>query len=540
MTEKNTDFDAIVVGAGIAGIYMVHRLRNEVGLTVRAFERGGGVGGTWYWNRYPGAKSDTEAFVYRYSFDKETLSEPIGPNRYTDQADMLAYLESVVSKYDLGKDIQLNTSVETAVFDESSSVWTVTTDKGESVTARYLVTALGVLSETYLPDIKGCDSFRGRLVHTGAWPEDLTVDGKRVGVIGTGSTGTQFICAASKTAEHLTVFQRTAQYNVPSGNHPLTEEFKAHYRANHQQVWDKVWSSFLASGFEEAQTPAMSVSEAERQRVYQDIWEQGNSFRFMVGTFSDIIRDPAANKTAADFIRAKVKEIVRDPETARKLTPTGYFARRPISNEDYYETFNRDDVSLVSLKENPISEITPNGVRTEDGVEHELDVLVFATGFDSITGSYLRMDIRGRAGETIGQHWQDGASSYLGIAVPGFPNMFMVYGPNTAFSNLLPCIETQVEWISELVRRAEQQGISSVEATIGAEEGWTAACEELAGHSLFSKIPSFINGGNIPGKKRQAMFYFAGIAGYRHKLSEVADAGYAGFVLQSSPELART
>jgi cation diffusion facilitator CzcD-associated flavoprotein CzcO len=539
VTDNSTDFDAIVVGAGIAGIYMTHKLRNELGLTVRTFERGAGVGGTWYWNRYPGAKSDSEGFVYRYSWDKEELPELIGPNRYIDQDVMRSHLESVVEKHGLGPHIQLNTGVEAAAYDEARRVWTVTTESGEQVTARYLVTALGVLSKPYLPDIKGRDSFRGRLVHTGAWPDDLSVDGKRVGVIGTGSTGTQFICAASKTAAHLTVFQRTAQYCVPSQNRPLTEEFRADYRARCEEIWDQVRHSFLASGFPEAETPAMSVSAAERERVFQEIWDAGNSFRFMVGTFRDIISDPDANQAAADFIRAKIKEIVRDPETARKLTPSGYFARRPISNEDYYETFNRDNVSLVDIRENPISEITPAGVRTADGVEHELDVLVFATGFDAVTGSYLRMDIRGRGGEALREHWRDGASSYLGIAVPGFPNMFMVYGPNTVFSNLPPAIETQVEWISDLVTAAEADGITSVEATAEAETAWTAACEELAGHTLFSKVDSFINGGNIPGKKTQAFFFFAGLAGYRQKLREVTDAGYSGFVLESTPELVR-
>ncbi|HZB50034.1 MAG TPA: NAD(P)/FAD-dependent oxidoreductase [Mycobacteriales bacterium] len=540
MTDSSTDFDAIVVGAGIAGIYMTHKLSNELGLNVRTFERGAGVGGTWYWNRYPGAKSDSEGFVYRYTWDDETRPEIIGDNRYIDQDVMRRHLEDVVDRHGLGPHIQLNTGIEAAAYDEDRRVWTVTTEQGERFSARYLVTALGVLSTPYWPDIKGRDSFAGRLVHTAAWPEDLSVEGKRVGIIGTGSTGTQFICAASKTASHLTVFQRTAQYCVPSQNHPLTEEFRADYRQRHEEIWDKVRHSFLASGFQEAETLAMSVSPAERERVFQEVWDAGNSFRFMVGTFRDIISDPDANKAAADFIRAKIKEIVRDPETARKLMPSGYFARRPISNEDYYETYNQDNVSLVDIRENPISEITPAGVRTADGVEHELDILVFATGFDAVTGSYLRMDLRGRGGQTIQQHWRDGATSYLGIAVPNFPNMFMVYGPNTVFSNLPPAIETQVEWISDLVKAAEAGGITSVEATTEAETAWTAACEELAGHTLFAKVDSFINGGNIPGKKKQAFFFFAGLAGYRQKLKEVTDGGYTGFVLESSPELVRT
>lgn len=539
MTDETKEFDAIVVGAGIGGIYALHKLRNELGLTVRAFDRAGGVGGTWYWNRYPGAKSDSEGIVYRYSFDKETLAEPIGNNRYIDQADMQAYLESVVDKFDLRRDIQLNTSVEGIVLDESRDIWTVTTGGGETFTARYVVTALGPLSTIHFPDIKGRDSFRGTMVHTAAWPADLKIDGKRVGVIGTGSTGTQLICAASKIAKHLTVFQRTAQYVVPNGNGPLTEEFKAEYRANHKQIWDEVWTSYVGCGFRESQVPAMSVSEEERQRIFQKMWDKGNAFRFMMETFSDIALDPAANEAAAEFIRSKIKEIVKDPETARKLMPTGYYARRPISNEDYYETFNRDNVTLVSLKENPIREITPNGVLTEDGVEHELDVLVFATGFDAFDGTYRRMDIRGRGGETIQQHWQDGGSSYLGMACNGFPNLFMVFGPCSVFSNLPPGIETQVEWFTELIKTGLDRGKSCIEATASAEKEWTALCDEVASYSLFSKVDSFINGANIPGKKKRLLFYVAGLAAYRNKLAEVVNADYDGFVLQEGPSLAQ-
>ncbi|HET6356178.1 NAD(P)/FAD-dependent oxidoreductase [Streptomyces sp.] len=536
MTEKiETDFDAIVVGAGFAGIYMLHKLRDELGFTARAFERAGGVGGTWYWNRYPGAMSDVETSVYRYSFDKEMLQEWNWNTRYTPQAEILAYLEAVVEKHDLGKDIQLNTSVESAVFDDVRSIWTVTTGNGETFTARYVVTALGPLSKTNLPDIKGRDSFAGSLVHTGAWPEGLTLEGKRVGVIGTGSTGTQFICEASKTAEHLTVFQRSPQYVVPSGNGPVGDEYVAGIKARYDQIWDQVRNSRVGCGFEESEIPAMSVPQEERRRVFQESWDLGNGFRFMFGTFSDIAVDPAANDAATEFIRSKIREIVKDPETARKLSPTDYYAKRPICNEGYYEAFNRDNVTLVSVKENPIKEITPTGVITEDGVEHELDVLVFATGFEAVEGSYNQIDIRGRAGETFQQHWEDGPTSYLGVAVSGFPNMFMVFGPNSAFSNLPPGIETHVEWITELIKAVEDGGKSTIEATRSAEDDWTATCQELADHTLFSKVDSWIFGANIPGKKKRVLFYFGGLRAYRQKLREVADADYDGFVLQSSP-----
>ncbi|MEK8144954.1 hypothetical protein NKH18_35815 [Streptomyces sp. M10(2022)] len=278
----------------------------------------------------------------------------------------------------------------------------------------------------------------------------------------------------------------------------------------------------------------MSVSEEERRRVFQESWDLGNGFRFMFGTFSDIGVDPAANDAAAEFIRSKIREIVKDPETARKLSPTDYYAKRPICNEGYYEAFNRDNVALVSVKENPIREITPTGVITEDGVEHELDVLVFATGFEAVEGSYNQIDIRGRAGETFQQHWEDGPTSYLGVAVSGFPNLFMVLGPNSAFSNLPPGIETHVEWITELIKVVEDGGKSTIEATGKAEDAWTDTCQELADYTLFSKVDSWIFGSNIPGKKKRVLFYFGGLLAYRQKLREVADADYDGFVIQSS------
>lgn len=539
MTDtKKTDLDAIVIGAGFGGIYMLHKLRNELGLTVRAFDRAGGVGGTWYWNRYPGAMSDVESFVYRYSFDEEMLREWRWTARYTSQPDMLAYLQAVVDRHDLGRDIQLDTSIESAVFDEYYDVWTVTTSDGETLTARYLVSALGVLSRANVPDIPGAHSFRGRTVHTGDWPDDLSIEGKRVGVIGTGSTGTQFICAAAPMAEHLTVFQRSAQYSVPSGYGLVGDEDLAQTRADYARIWEDARNSRVACGFTESDIPAMSVSAEERRRVFQESWDSGNGFRFMFGTFSDIAVDPAANEAACEFIRSKIRAIVTNPDTARKLCPTEPYAKRPICNIHYYETYNRENVTLVSIKENPITAITPNGVRTADGVEHDIDVLVYATGFEAVDGSYNRMDIRGRGGETIQRHWEQGPVSYLGMATPGFPNMFMVLGPNSAFSNLPPGIEAQVEWITDLIRTTEGSGTSCVEATPAAERAWSATCQEIADVTLFPRTESWIFGANIPGKKHSVMFFFGGLAAYRDKLAEVAATEYDGFDLRTSPSLA--
>jgi len=536
-TTQPTHFDAIVIGAGFAGIYMLHKLRNELGLSVRAFDKAGGVGGTWYWNRYPGAAADVDSYVYRYSFDRELLQEFNWKTRYEPQPQILAYLEKVVDKYDLRRDIQLGAGIESLAFDETENLWTARTDSGEEFTARYVVSSLGPLSARNLPEVEGRDTFAGPLVHTGAWPEDLDITGKRVGVIGTGSTGTQFICAAAPIAEHLTVFQRSAQYVVPSGDGPLTDEQLADIRNNYDKIWEGAFNSRLACGFVESQTPTMSVSEEERNRIFEEGWQAGNGFHFMFGLFVDLIFDPVANAAATSFISSKIKEIVRDPETARKLTPTDFYAKRPVCNTGYYETFNRDNVTLVSIKENPITRITPAGVLTADGAEHELDVLVFATGFEAMDGSYNRIDIRGRAGEKLKDHWAEIPFSYLGIAVNGFPNLLMVFGPNSAFSNLPPGLETQVEWIADLVQAAEERGIRRIEATAAAEQEWTMMCREMAMQSLFAQTDSWIFGTNIPGKGQRPMFFFGGIAAYRQKLREVAAADYAGFTLEIQPSL---
>ena len=523
------DYDAIVVGSGFGGIYALHKLRDEQGLTVRAFEKGGGIGGTWYFNRYPGAKSDTEGFVYRYSFDKDLLQDYDWTTRYLEQEDILDYLNHVVDRFDLRRDIQLNTEVVGAQFDEARNVWVVRTGTGEEYTARYLVNALGLLAKTNIPDIPGRDSFAGTLVHTNAWPEDLDIAGKRVGVIGTGSTGSQFIVAAPKIAGHLTVFQRSAQYCVPSGNRPVDQAEVEQTKQNFDAIWDQVRNSVVAFGFTESAIEAMSVSAEERNRIFQENWDKGNGFRFMFGTFADIATNPEANEAAAAFIRSKIAEIAKDPETARKLTPTGLYAKRPLCNEGYYETFNRGNVSLVSLKETPIKEITPRGVRTADGVEHELDVLVFATGFDAVDGNYRSMDLRGRGGQHIDEHWDQAPTSYLGVTTAGFPNMFMILGPNGPFTNLPPSIETQVEFITDLIQDAERKGGAVVEATAEAEDGWTATCNEIAHMTLFPKAESWIFGANIPGKKNAVMFFMGGLANYRAALGDAQSSDFKGF-----------
>ena len=528
-----TEFDAIVIGAGFGGMYMLRKLRDELGLNVRVLEKAGGVGGTWYWNRYPGALSDTETYLYCYSFDKDLLQDWQWNTRYINQPSILSYLEHVADRFDLRRNIQFNTGVTSASFDESANYWVVETDTGETYRARYLVTALGLLSRTNVPNIAGRTSFEGEQYHTGAWPADVQLAGKRVGVIGTGSTGIQVITAIAPEVGHLSVFQRSPQYSVPVGNDIVPDEEIAAIKGDYDNIWKRVKKSMTAFGFEESTTPAMSVSEEERQAVFQKAWDTGGGFRFMFGTFSDIATDRDANEAAAAFVRQKISEIVDDPEVAAKLTPTDLYAKRPLCDSGYYAMYNRDNVSLVDVRENPIDEITPRGIRTADGAEHELDVIIFATGFDAVDGNYTKIDLRGRNGVSIRDHWQHGPTSYLGMTVNEFPNMFMVLGPNGPFTNLPPSIETQVEWIADCIGKLEQNGGGVIEASAEAVDGWTQTCREIADDTLFSKAESWIFGANIPGKTNTVMFYMGGLGKYREALGEVVGSDYRGFVVNN-------
>ena len=525
--EKEVDFDAVVVGAGFGGLYAVNKLRNELGLNVQAYDNGSDVGGTWYWNRYPGALSDTESFVYRYSFDKDLLKEWTWKENYLTQPEILAYFGHVVDRFDLRRSYQFNTKVTATHFNEETNYWEVTTDKGETVTAKFLVTGLGLLSATNVPSFKGQETFKGEQYHTARWPKSgVDLKGKRVGVIGTGSTGVQVIISIAPEVEHLTVFQRTPQYSVPIGKRPQSETEIAEINANYDEIWKQVKTSAVAFGFEESTVPAVSVSKEEQERVFEEAWNKGGGFRFMFGTFNDIATNTESNEATADFIRKKIRQIVKDPETARKLIPTGLYAKRPICDNGYYDTFNRENVSLADVKENPIVEFTPKGVRTTDG-EYELDVLIYATGFDAVDGNYTKIDIRGRDGITMSEKWADGPTGYLGMTNANFPNLFMILGPNGPFTNLPPSIETQVEWISDTVKYMVENDISTIEPTQEAEDEWITTCQTISDQTLFSKGESWIFGANIPGKKNTVMFYLGGLGNYRNALEEL---GYKGFV----------
>lgn len=541
MKQGETDVDVLIVGAGFGGIYQLYRLR-EMGLSVKVIDMAGDVGGTWYWNRYPGAMSDSETFVYRFSFDRDDLQTYPWTHHYVKQPDVLAYLEHVVERHDLRRDMQFNTELIAADFDEVSNVWHVELGTGKTLVVRYVVTALGLLSKAHYPAIAGLETFRGRLVHTAAWPMDLDVTGKRVGIIGNGSTGVQVITDIAPRVQSLTSFQRHPQYSVPSGDRPVDPAYRQWVNENYDTIMAQVKASAFGLGFDESKVPFKSVTSAEeREAIWESLWRQGNGFRFMFGGFCDVATDREANEAAADFIRRKISEIVRDPEKARKLQPHDVHARRPLCDSGYFQQFNREHVDVVHLGETPITTITPAGVQTTAGL-YELDVLVCATGFDAVEGNYNRIRIHGRSGLSLKDSWDStGPMGYLGIAVPRFPNLFMITGPQGPFSNLPPAIEAHVELISHLIGRAETLrkagGLSSrpvfVEATPEALQSWNAECEALAEGSLFKETASWIFGRNIPGKKVALRFFFGGLKKFRDAAQRTIDGGYVGF-----PELA--
>lgn len=494
-------FHALIVGAGFGGIYQLHKLLS-LGLSVKVIDFAGDVGGTWYWNRYPGAMSDTESYVYRYSWDTEDLQSYPWSHHYVKQPDVLKYLEHVIERHGLRKHMQFDTELVGADWDDDAGVWRVEVSTGEIFVVKYLVTALGLLSKANYPDIPGIDSFRGEMCHTAKWRPELRYENKRVGVVGCGSTGIQVITDVASKVKTLTCFQRHPQYSVPSGDGPVSNEYRDYVNHNYTDIMKQVRNSVCGFGFVESKRPFHSVPLEEREQIFEQLWQKGNGFRFMFGGFSDISTDHDANEAACEFIRKKIAQTVKDPEKARKLMPHDYYARRPLCDGGYYQQFNRGNVDIVDLKDTPITRITPNGIETSDGTVHELDVLIFATGFDAIDGNYNRVRIRGRNGETLKEHWDPtGPTSYLGVFVPGFPNLGMITGPQGPFSNIPPAIELHVELIASMIERAErgrqESGKSSqnvIEALPEAEEDWIQQCERAAEGSLFKETASWIFG----------------------------------------------
>lgn len=527
--------DAIIVGAGFAGMYALYRLR-DLGLTVKCFEGARGVGGTWWWNRYPGARVDfPSAPYYGYSFSKELIDEFDWEERQPAQAEVLRYLDYAADKMDVKKDIQFETWIEHAEFDEQTNRWEITTHKGERYSTQFLICAMGSLSDTNMPDIPGINEFAGQIVHTGKWPEEgVDFSGKRVAVIGTGSSGIQCTPVIAEQAEHLTVFQRTPQYSIPAGNRPVHQSELDDAREN----WDERKAIMeISPGGMPYPLPTRSALDDPpevRTALYEKMWSEGSGLHILYNAYTDLLTNEAANETLAEFIRGKIEEVVKDKDTARKLMPDYLLGtKRQVIDCGYFESFNRDNVSLVDLREDPIQKITANSIVTKDG-EHKIDILVLATGFDAITGKLLKLNPVGRDGLDLSTAWQEKFYTYLGVTIPGFPNMFMIHGPQS------PCVlfnmplggERLGDWIRDCIQYMRDNGLTTIEAQEGVEESWAEDVEAAAKRTLFHGTDSWYSGANIAGKHRQFIVHTGGQRFFSH-VNDVAKNGYQGFTLSS-------
>ena len=524
--------DAVIVGAGFAGLYMLHRLRG-LGLSARVFEAGDGVGGTWYWNRYPGARCDVESMQYSYSFSEELQQEWRWTERYAAQPEILAYLNHVADRFGLRGDIRFGPRVTGAAFAAAAALWRIETDRGDRVAAAFCIMATGCLSAGRVPDIPGMAEFRGRSYHTGRWPHGgVDFAGQRVGVIGTGSSAIQSIPVIAEQAAHVTVFQRTPNFSVPARNRPMTPEYEQDWKSSYAERRRRARG--LRSGviYDFGDTSALAVSAAEREREYASRWERGGIS--LLAAYNDLVLDQAANDTAAEFVRRQIRALVRDPAVAERLLPTSYpiGTKRICADTGYYETFNRPDVTLVDLRAAPITRVTPGGIATRDA-EHALDSIVYATGFDAMTGALLKAGISGRGGMPLAQKWAEGPRSYLGLMTAGFPNLFTITGPGSpsVLSNMVVSIEQHVDWIADCLAHLRAHGIACMEADAEAEHAWVAHGNEVAHRTLYPQAASWYMGANIEGKPRVFMPYLGGVGAYRDTCDAVAAAGYEGFRL---------
>jgi cyclohexanone monooxygenase len=530
-------FDVVIVGAGFAGMYMLHRLRS-LGFSVRVFEAGGDVGGTWYWNRYPGARCDVESVQYSYQFDSGLEQEWDWSERYAAQPELLAYARHVADRFDLRRDIEFNCRIRRARFDAARGHWVLESERGRT-TGNFCIMATGCLSSPNLPPFEGLESFTGEHYHTGEWPHaGVDFTGKRVAVIGTGSSAVQSIPIIARQAKHLYVLQRTANYAVPAHNRPLDAQDRNKAKADYPAMRRRAKQTMTGIDFDYSDKKALETSVPERQREYDRRWNHGGLW--FLGAYQDLMVDQQANDTAAEFVRGKIRQRVSNPEVARLLAPQNTIGcKRLCVDIDYYETFNRSNVTLVDVSRAPIEAITPRGLRA-CGVDYEVDAIVFATGFDAMTGTLLRIDIRGRNDLSLAEKWQDGPRSYLGLAIAGFPNLFTVTGPGSpsVLTNMLPSIEQHVEWIADALLFARRRAIGRIEASREAEDAWVEHVAELAGRTLRYTCGSWYLGVNIAGKPRVFMPYIGGFPKYVERCKEIAANGYEGFDLQSLAAIA--
>lgn len=528
--------DAVVVGAGFAGLYALHKLRSQ-GLTVRVFEAAPDVGGTWYFNRYPGARCDVESVDYCYSFSDELQQEWNWSEKYATQAEILRYINWVADKLDLRSGVTFNTKVTSAVLDEDTLRWTVTTDTGTVVNARFAIMATGPLSAALTPPFPGLDTFTGEIYHTADWPhEDVDFTGKRVAVIGTGSSGIQSIPIIAEQAAQLHVFQRTPNYSVPAGNRPLTDDDIATVKATYDERRRLSWRSGGGSPHIAHPKLTMEASPEERRAAFERRWELGGVL--FSKTFSDQMIDPRANEEARKFYEEKIRAVIDDPEVADLLIPNDHpiGTKRICTDTNYFQTFNRPNVELISVRKTPIESVDPAGINTSDA-HYDVDVIVLATGFDAMTGALAKMDIVGRGGEALADDWRDGPRTYLGLGVDGFPNLFIVSGPGApaVLANMVLHAEVHVNWISDCIDYLDSHGCAAIEATTQAVDDWAAELSRRAEATLFTQANSWYLGANVPGKPRVFMLFIGGFGVYLDICAEVADAGYKGFELLKAP-----
>tara|TARA_B100000427_G_scaffold54073_2_gene41782 strand:+ start:5639 stop:7237 length:1599 start_codon:yes stop_codon:yes gene_type:complete len=529
---KAKEVDVVVVGAGFAGIYMLYKLKN-LGFTSRVIERGDGVGGTWHWNRYPGARCDIPSLQYSYQFDDELQQEWEWEEKYSSQKQILEYANHVVDRFDLRNDITFNTEVQSTTYNEEQGRWTVKTSQ-EEIVCSYCVMATGCLSQVNEPNIPGIENFKGELLHTGKWPHsDINFEGKNISIIGTGSSSIQSIPIIAESAKTLTVFQRTANYSIPSNNGPMDPAEEAEIKSRYKDFREENWQNGFGIAGLANELLATETPDDEIKETFSEHWD--NSGLGFLGAYADLMLDPNANEIAASFVRDKIKEIVNDPDTADNLCPDHTIGcKRLCVDTDYYETFNKPNVSLINIKKDPILDITENSVTTEKN-EFETDMLILATGFDAMTGALTNIDITGKNGNKLSEVWANGAKSYLGLGISGFPNLFMVTGPGSpsVLSNMLPSIEQHVEWIANCLVWMRDNNKSIIESTESAEEEWMQHVKETSELTLYTTCNSWYNGSNLEGKSKTFLPY-VGVPPYAEKCEEVSKENYQGFVFDKS------
>ena len=530
--------DVVVVGAGFSGLYLLYRLR-KAGFSTRVFERGGGVGGTWYWNRYPGARCDVESLQYSYSFDEQLQQDWHWPEKFSAQPDILAYANYVADRFDLKKDIEFNVEVKGSWFDENSNRWKITTNTGEDINSQYFIMATGCISTTQIPNIKGLSDYVGNTFHTGDWPhKEVDFSGQSIAVIGTGSSGIQSIPVLAKQAKKLTVFQRTPNYSIPSQNEPMTKKYERSWKDVYSERKKEMRYSAHGSLKDLNDVPALSVDKHQRQEIYTKRWAIGGTG--FLGSFNDLLTSADSNYTAAEYVRQQIKKIVNDKETAEILCPRSYpiGTKRICIDTGYFETYNRENVKLVDISKKPIQRLVTDGIIVDNQL-YSFDSIIFATGFDAMTGSLFNVDIKGRGGLALTDKWNAGPKTYLGLMSASFPNLFMITGPGSPSvkSNMIMSIEQHVDLVTETLLTMRSKGLSVVEPELEAENKWVDHVQEVANKTLFPQANSWYMGANIPGKPRLFMPYIGGVGAYRKICEEIVANNYRGFKFEKSKQV---